>query len=62
MAFSTIDTPSSVLASVNTILVDKQFDKNDLGVKLGSFGGSIVFRFDHTVMKVNGLRDFRIGS
>ena len=62
LAFSTIDTPSTVLASVNTKLVDKSFDKNDLGVNLGSFGGSIVFRFDHTVMNVNGLRDFRIGS
>lgn len=62
LAFSTIDTPSTVLASVNTKLVDKPFDKNDLGVNLGSFGGSIVFRFDHTVMNVNGLRDFRIGS
>ena len=50
LAFSTIDTPSTVLASVNTKLVDKPFDKNDLGVNLGSFGGSIVFRFDHTVM------------
>ena len=32
------------------------------GVNLGSFGGFIVFGFDHTVMNVKGLRDFRIGS
>ena len=62
LQFSPVDTPSTVLASVNTKLADKPFDKNEQGVNLGSFGGSIVFRFDHTVMNVKGLRDFRIGS
>lgn len=62
LQFSSVDTPSSVLASVDQKLKGKAFAQNEQGVNLGSFGGSIVFRFDHTVMNVAGARDFRIGS
>lgn len=62
LQFSPIDTPATVLASVDQKLKGKAFSQFEQGVNLGSFGGYIVFRFDHTVMNVEGVRDFRIGS
>lgn len=33
---------------------------NDGQISLGAFGGYITFRFDHTVMNIDGEKDFRI--
>ena len=42
--------------------LNKDFSTGNTGISLGPLGGYIVFKFDHTVMNVEGLRDFRIGS
>ncbi len=61
--FGKTDTETSALENVNTLLVGADGTKNTkTSVKLGSLGGYIVFQFDHTVMNVEGLRDFRITS
>lgn len=61
--FGKTDTETSALAKVNTKLVGADGTKTTTtSVKLGSLGGYIVFQFDHTVMNVKGLRDFRITS
>lgn len=62
LRFGPNDTYTSVLQSVNLGLNGKEYSELNQGVNLGSFGGFIVFGFDHTVMNVKGLRDFRIGS
>jgi hypothetical protein len=36
------------------------FGKNDVMVSLGGFGGYITFGFDHTVVNVEGEKDFKI--
>lgn len=38
------------------------YSNSNLGVSLGSLGGYIVFKFDHTILNIDGRRDFRIGS
>lgn len=60
--FNNTDTKTSALAKVNTQLKGKDFLSTEKGVTLGSLGGYIVFKFDHTVINVEGKRDFRIGS
>lgn len=60
---SPTDTPSSALETVASNIVNKDFDEyNQKGAQLGSLGGYIVFRFDHTVMNIADCCDFRIGS
>lgn len=59
--FGPNETYTTVLETVGTELKGKNYLEINAGVNLGSFGGFIVFRFDHTVMNVEGLRDFRIG-
>ena len=62
LRFGPNDTYTSALQSVSQGLSGKEYSELNQGVNLGSFGGFIVFGFDHTVMNVKGLRDFRIGS
>ena len=62
LRFGPNDTYASALQSVGQGIGGKGYSELNQGVNLGSFGGFIVFGFDHTVMNVKGLRDFRIGS
>ncbi len=62
LRFGPNDTYASALRSVGQVLGGTAYNELNQGVNLGSFGGFIVFGFDHTVMNVKGLRDFRIGS
>lgn len=55
-------TTTIALQSVEDRIKGIDFDKLNPGVNLGSLGGYIVFKFDHTVMNIEGRRDFRIGS
>ena len=59
--FGKTDTKKSAMEKACEKL-NKDFSASNTGIALGPLGGYIVFRFDHTVMNVNGLRDFRIGS
>ena len=59
--FGKTDTKKSAMEKAREKL-NKDFSASNTGIALGPLGGYIVFRFDHTVMNVNGLRDFRIGS
>lgn len=53
---------TAALKKVNDALVGKAYAEMSKGVNIGALGGSIVFRFDHTVMNVSGYRDFCIRS
>lgn len=53
--------PTTVLKTA-TEKINGDFQSTNNGLSLGTLGGYIVFKFDHTVMNVTGLRDFRIGS
>lgn len=59
--FGKTDTKKSAMEKAREKL-NKDFNKSNTGIALGPLGGYIVFKFDHTVMNVSGLRDFRIGS
>lgn len=59
--FGMTDTKKSAMEKASEKL-NKDFSTSNTGLSLGPLGGHIVFKFDHTVMNVNGLRDFRIGS
>ncbi|WP_430811803.1 MULTISPECIES: hypothetical protein [unclassified Carboxylicivirga] len=50
------DTPASMLAKTNALLVGEAASM----VNLGGFGGYVTFRFDHTVANMPGVCDFRI--
>ena len=60
---SPTDTKSATLETVNKKLKNTDFtEMNQYSAQLGTLGGYIVFRFDHTVINVPGYCDFRIGS
>ena len=59
--FGKTDTKKSAMEKAREKL-NKDFSASNTGIALGPLGGYIVFRFDHTVMNVSDLRDFRIGS
>ena len=60
---SPTDTKTAALQKVSDKIVNKDFaEMTQVGAHLGTLGGYIVFRFDHTVMNVPGYCDFRIGS
>ena len=59
--FGMTDTKKSAMEKASEKL-NKDFSTSNTGLSLGPLGGHIVFKFDHTVMNVSGLRDFRIGS
>lgn len=60
---SPTDTKLSALQKVADKIVNKDFSElNQVSAHLGTLGGYIIFRFDHTVMNVPGYCDFRIGS
>jgi len=60
---SPTDTKQAALRTVADKIVGVDFDEqNQFSAQLGTLGGYIVFRFDHTVMNVPGYCDFRIGS
>lgn len=50
------DTPERILSRANTYLAKKNGDL----ISLGAFGGYVVFGFDHTIVNVQGKRDFRV--
>lgn len=61
--FAPIDDAMVALKKVEDKLIGKDFSEfNQNSAPLGSLGGSIVFCFDHTVVNVPNLCDFRIGS
>lgn len=59
--FGMTDTKKSAMEKACE-MINKDFSTSNTGIALGPLGGYIVFKFDHTVMNVSGLRDFRIGS
>lgn len=59
--FGMTDTKKSAMEKA-TEKLSGDFSTGNTGISLGPLGGYIVFKFDHTVMNVNGVRDFRIGS
>ncbi len=59
--FGMTDTKKSAMDKAREKLC-KDFSTGNTGISLGPLGGYIVFKFDHTVMNVDGVRDFRIGS
>lgn len=59
--FGMTDTKKSAMEKAQEKL-NKDFSTSNTGISLGPLGGYIVFKFDHTVMNVDGVRDFRIGS
>ncbi|MCD8274970.1 MAG: hypothetical protein LUC96_08310 [Alistipes sp.] len=60
---SPTDTKQAALRTVADKIVGVDFaEQNQFSAQLGTLGGYIVFRFDHTVMNVPGYCDFRIGS
>ncbi len=59
--FGMTDTKKSAMETISK-QINKDFSTSNTGLSLGPLGGYIVFKFDHTVMNVSGLRDFRIGS
>ena len=58
----TINSYSSALATAKDVLIGKEYKEQSKGINIGTFGGSIVFKFDHTIINVPGYRDFSIRS
>ena len=54
--FSAGDTNESINNKIEALL------KEEKTLRLGDFGGHIIFGFDHTIINKEGLRDFRITS
>lgn len=52
------DTKESILKKVEEYIAGE--NKKKYMISLGGFGGYVTFGFDHTIVNVSGLRDFRI--
>ncbi|PWB27339.1 PKD domain-containing protein [Flavobacterium sp. HTF] len=50
------DTEERILTRANSYLAKKSGDL----ISLGAFGGYVVFGFDHSIVNIKGIRDFRV--
>ncbi|MBF4515776.1 cell surface protein [Flavobacterium sp. ANB] len=50
------DTAERILTRANSYLAKKSGDL----ISLGAFGGYVVFGFDHSIVNIKGIRDFRV--